>query len=991
MSVSPRAFRLKLQGRLLLLCFGAALPILTVFALSLSEQLHLLQAERRQADKATVFALVNSLENWGAKRLSDIKLISCQSVSNQSLEKDFYVQLAKRNQFAEIYRLFPDGQIMAYYPSNGGALKPSLDAKKLYDLSAQGAKTSLFASSPLTGQNRLLLIGSADSQPRSLPKASSLLKTGSIVPQTSSLALPVKLKSKPKAKTAKLSGRRHRALYSRPPKPLTIAHNNKPNFSGSKWVIALDPKILEKILATSQQNMFGDLAGGAIFTTLALADSTKHIFAYVSEGNNSPRSQVEKFVPSLGVYVIANRGGVRLDNPINAWLMQTLLLALIAILASCYLVFVASKHFTRQIKLLVKDVLSLGRGDFSKRLVINSNDELGKLAKAVNKIASRMQLDQEHRRLEEKISLAIRQSLDLDEVLVATVTELGKALEASRCCLALVDTSGTKDGKDNPSSRELIFDYVWCDENKNGSPLINRSLNIENSGVMGMIIEQGSILSLDVLDEDGPTPLFENGKIAPEDWRSIRSLIACPITSAEGTIGLILIQQCDRLRSWTDKEIELVEVVTRQLTVAMQHAHLFYYTRTMAEQETLINHIVRSVRSSLDLDTILNTVTRELCAAIGADRCQILQPDARGPLVVTHEYHAEGLEPTIGVNLYAQELDFSPSETEAVFTRGNFLLGIDLEKLSMRGAEISAETIKADQPYDPWLVAVIGNTQTDARACAFKYFLLSSASKSLIVAPLLNINRIIGLLVVHQCDAARTWRSGEIQLVAAIADQLALAVTQASLFAQVKYQAITDGLTGLYNHVYFQNRLAEEIKVADRKGLPCSLLMLDLDLLKLINDKYGHPVGDAAIRQVALALKTLLRSGDTAARYGGEEFAIILPETSLLEAALIGDRLCTHIANATVPGLGQITISVGAASYPRQAKDAAELISKADQALYEAKKSGRNQIWISESISDKALRADQIVPEFRVTRRLALAGYRKEEEALNVPKQTRAE
>ena len=80
----------------------------------------------------------------------------------------------------------------------------------------------------------------------------------------------------------------------------------------------------------------------------------------------------------------------------------------------------------------------------------------------------------------------------------------------------------------------------------------------------------------------------------------------------------------------------------------------------------------------------------------------------------------------------------------------------------------------------------------------------------------------------------------------------------------------------------------------------------------------------------------MLRSGDTAARYGGEEFAVILPETSLLEAALIGDRLCTHIGNAKMPGMAKITVSVGAASYPRPARDANELINKTDQALYEA-------------------------------------------------------
>ncbi len=660
-------------------------------------------------------------------------------------------------------------------------------------------------------------------------------------------------------------------------------------------------------------------------------------------------------------------------------LSQTVFLAVLALLCSAYLVLLATWHFSRQIKLLVREVLALGRGDLSRRVVVRSNDELGKLAKAFNQIAAKLQINHEHKETEEKISQAIRQSLDLDQVLMTTVSELGQALGASRCCLALIDNiSGNGDNKPHRTDQELIFDYIWFDSNKNGTALSNRSLHITEYSIMSMIIEQGSILSLDVLDDDGPTPLFEQGKLAPEDWRSIRSLVACPVTSSQGTIGLILIQQCDRLRIWTDKELELVEAVTRQLTIAMQHAHLYYYTKTMAEQEMLINHIVRSVSSSLDLDTILNAVTSELGNAINAGRCQILQPSPNGPLVVTHEFYSKELSPTKDLNLYAQPVDFNPNDVDPIFARGHFLLGIDLEKLSLKNTHTFADKPPEGQPYDPWRVSVINDTANDARANAFKYFVQNCQSQSLIAAPLVSGNRIVGLLVVHQCDHARTWRTGEVQLVAAVADQLAVAVTHAHLFAQVKFQAITDGLTGLYNYIYFKNRLAEELKLADRKRLPCSLLMLDLDRLKQINDTYGHPVGDAAIRHVAGILKTALRSGDTAARYGGEEFAVILPETSLLEAALIGDRLCTQIAGANIPGLGQITISLGAASYPRQAKDAGDLITKADQALYEAKKAGRNQIWIYESFADTAKAGDnKSVPEFRVPRRLALASLRK--------------
>lgn len=188
---------------------------------------------------------------------------------------------------------------------------------------------------------------------------------------------------------------------------------------------------------------------------------------------------------------------------LSSLLTQTTLLAILAALASAYLVFLATWHFSRQIRLLVKEVLALGRGDLSKRVKVTSNDELGKLAKAFNQIAAKLQISHEHKETEEKISLAIRQSLDLDQVLMTTVSELGKALGASRCCLALIDnTSPNGDHRTRPADQELIFDYIWFDGDKGGTALDNRSLHITEYSIMSMIIEQGSILSLDVLDDD---------------------------------------------------------------------------------------------------------------------------------------------------------------------------------------------------------------------------------------------------------------------------------------------------------------------------------------------------------------------------------------------------------------------------------------------------------------------------------------------------------
>lgn len=934
LAILPRLFRLKLQGRLLLLCLGAALPIATVFALSLFNQFHYNQVQIKQLARTETFALSKSIEIWAQKQYSDIYNFEVQPIGDGSepipINGLQWKLLKQHPEWQEVFRLYTDGWLISYKPAKDYFFKAPYSAKKVLATKFNGSKASFYGFSPLSGRKRYILL--------------------------------------------------HRCA------------------DNSIMAAAFNPDTLSQFVTTNMQIVRSVSGSASTLFDIAIADSQKDIITLTDDIKSAKEKDINNgsaicqlAVPSLGIYISPVFASSAQETSFSA-LTQIIFLAVIALLGSSYLAFISTKHLSRQIKLLVKEVLALGHGDFTKRLQVNGNDELGKLAKAFNKIASKMQLEHDHRLLEEKISLAIRQSLDLDQVLLATVTELGKALSASRVCLALVETPNQNE---TPARQklDLLFDYVWCDESKNGTQLNNRSLRLENNKVFNMIIEQGSILSMDALDENGPTPLFPAGTIAPDDWKCIRSLIACPITAAEGTIGLILIQQCDRERVWTDKELELVEVVTRQLTVAMQHAHLYNYTRTMAEQEMLVNQIVRCVRGSLDLDTILNTVTRELCTALNADRCQILQPNANGPLIVSHEYHKEGLADTKSLNLYSQQLDFSPSNSEAIFRQGNFLLGIDLQKLSMHGQDADLGEINKTQVYDPWAVSVINDTQADDRASSFEYFIDNSNSKSLIAAPLLSGSRIIGLLVVHQCESTRAWRNAETQLVCAVADQLALAVTQAHLFAQVKYQAITDGLTGLYNHVYFKNRLNEELRLADRKGLPCSLLMLDLDHLKNINDTYGHPVGDAAIRSVATTLKTLLRSGDTAARYGGEEFAVILPETSLLEAALIGDRLCTNISNVKVSGMPQITVSVGAASYPRQAKDPSELITKADQALYEAKKSGRNQIWISESISETLVKSRTIVPEFRVTRRLAVANGRKEEDnrSSNVYRKTKAE
>jgi diguanylate cyclase (GGDEF)-like protein len=160
--------------------------------------------------------------------------------------------------------------------------------------------------------------------------------------------------------------------------------------------------------------------------------------------------------------------------------------------------------------------------------------------------------------------------------------------------------------------------------------------------------------------------------------------------------------------------------------------------------------------------------------------------------------------------------------------------------------------------------------------------------------------------------------------------------------------AFKDGLTDLYNHRYFQDSIDHELSRALRYKKPFSLIMLDLDHFKKINDKYGHPMGDIVLKEVSKAIKNTLRDCDIAARYGGEEFAIVLPETELKGAAMVAERLRKVVESLKIAANDfciRTTISVGVTSYlfASGKKEKSEIISEADNALYTSKNTGRNK------------------------------------------------
>ena len=218
--------------------------------------------------------------------------------------------------------------------------------------------------------------------------------------------------------------------------------------------------------------------------------------------------------------------------------------------------------------------------------------------------------------------------------------------------------------------------------------------------------------------------------------------------------------------------------------------------------------------------------------------------------------------------------------------------------------------------------------------------------KSSVVLPLRLHDRVTGTLAVGSSEPHMfsDQRRGMLEV---IANQLSVSLANARAYARVQSLSVTDALTGLFNRRMFHERLDEALARSERSGGPLTLVILDIDHFKVINDTYGHPVGDDVLRELGATIRNMMRRTDSAARYGGEEFALILEDTDVSGALVLAERLRKKTGGLIFKGPKKetfsIALSLGLAGLRLHAEDADSLIDAADKALYEAKHGGRNQ------------------------------------------------
>jgi diguanylate cyclase (GGDEF)-like protein/putative nucleotidyltransferase with HDIG domain len=225
-----------------------------------------------------------------------------------------------------------------------------------------------------------------------------------------------------------------------------------------------------------------------------------------------------------------------------------------------------------------------------------------------------------------------------------------------------------------------------------------------------------------------------------------------------------------------------------------------------------------------------------------------------------------------------------------------------------------------------------------------------AASDLGLLCPIKSQDRLIAIIALGKKESDTLYSHEDLELVMSMANQASAIIENAQLYSQAVIRANTDGLTGLYNHRHFHERLDYEIARGSRFGTSFSLIMLDIDLFKAYNDIHGHLAGDEILRRIAICIETSIRSIDIAFRYGGEEFAIILPEARLDDAYKVAERIRKTIAAKTSSKAPPITASLGAANWPIDGVMKEEIISFADAALYRAKQTGRNRTCLSSDV-----------------------------------------
>jgi diguanylate cyclase (GGDEF)-like protein len=378
-----------------------------------------------------------------------------------------------------------------------------------------------------------------------------------------------------------------------------------------------------------------------------------------------------------------------------------------------------------------------------------------------------------------------------------------------------------------------------------------------------------------------------------------RSELAIPLIVRDEVVG-VLDMQSEHADFFDKETIDLLTLFSTQASIAIENARLYSREQRRAQQLEAINAVARQTTALVGLQHLLDKVCKEILERFSVEHISVLLLQD-GELYETAHMGKLTATRTVG------------------------------EQIPMTG--LAGRALESGRP-------VVSHDVTQAK----EYIRGAAETKSEICLPLVVFGEKLGVIVLDSSKPG-TFVSEDVPALESVADICAAAIQNARHFERTQQLVYLDGLTGIHNRRFFELRIQEELQRADRYETQLSVVMLDLDHFKRLNDEFGHLLGDEVLRQVTLIFQNHLRKGDVVCRYGGEEFALLLPNTSTENAMEVAEKLRRTVETWLFPGVARpVTLSAGVAGFPEFGTTRDEIVSAADNALYIAKTKGRNRV-----------------------------------------------
>lgn len=505
-----------------------------------------------------------------------------------------------------------------------------------------------------------------------------------------------------------------------------------------------------------------------------------------------------------------------------------------------------------------------------------------------------------------EISQTITTSLDLEKTLPTLAEQIARGIPATFCRIGLLE-------KDKKTLR--MYGVYPLRALAGWETRLQQTFSLDQLYWHSQVLATGQAV---ILRQDDVLTAIDEEELKALFFKEIKSACLVPLITEGNIYGVISVGEA---RSWkrepfTKEKLDLLLTLAVQVAMVVQTARLHQTVKKKAEQLEVLNDVAKAVGSTIEMDALLELIYQQVSRIIFADTyvVGVYLPDDNCLDVSVLIDEGERFPPRI--------ISSNEGFASIVMKTAQPLLISHLSK-QKDSLPSSCKMLGQDKPCESWLGV-----------------------------PMIAGSELMGMISVSSYQA-NAFTEQDQALLLNIANQAAIAVDNAKHHASVEEQARCDSLTGVYNHGYFIQRLEEKFNESRETGNPVSLIMLDIDLFKDYNDRYGHIIGDEVLRLTVQAIDAHVKSTDIVGRWGGEEFGVVLSGANTEQALQVAERirktlLELPLKDETGLPLEKPTVSQGVATFPLHCSTPTQLVICADQALYQAKAAGRDQVAIAQ-------------------------------------------